>query len=378
MGWRVIALLALVGCGRIAFDPLDDAIEISVHGAHGCALAADGRLWCWGSNHFGQVGEGAPAGPATFTAAPVRVPNVPPFERVDTGEFNTFAVTEAGELWAWGANNNGQLGIGLVTGVEPAPRPVATNVESVAVSQIFTCAKHRDGTASCWGYNACGELGNGASVDHYTPQVVPGLSGITQLGVHDTFACAIDGAGALTCWGAVFAVCGEPVPPARVTLPKVVQVEGGCHLHLCALEEVGRVWCVGENQSGQLGTGTTAAPGMFEQVMFDPSAPRMIEIAVGTFHTCARSADHRVWCWGDNVPGTLGIGDASVMSRSRPQQLPFFDGSIAIDDLEAGCGVSCARSGRDLYCWGDNRLGQQGDGALELRFEPVKISLDLR
>ncbi|HEY5920204.1 MAG TPA: hypothetical protein VIV11_00980 [Kofleriaceae bacterium] len=377
MGRFVIALL-VTGCGRIAFDPLDDVplgdFALTSHGTHTCALFETGELYCWGSNMFGQLGEGAGA----FEPLPRRIPNVPAFDQIALAEYSTFARSRDGQLWAWGGNADAMLGIGTETDIEPPHAIAIADVEQVAASQYFTCARHGDGTVSCWGDNACGHLGDGTFTNQLVPQRVPNLSGVTSIGVHDIMACALTMTGELYCWGAQLeGACPAPLPtPTLMPLPPIGEVEGGCHITLCAVGLDGAVWCRGENDQGQLGNGTMIESDVFVPVDFGASPPQIIDIAVGSYHVCARTVDHRVWCWGDNLYGSLGIADPATRRSMVPLQVPFFDGSIAIDDFDAGCGQICVRSGRDVFCWGLNGRGQLGDGTLDNQFAPVRIDLN--
>ena len=383
MAWRALVVVSVAGCGRLNFDPIDgvglrEVVSFSAHGTHSCAIDNVGDLWCWGSGEYGELGGEM----ITMKPLPRRVPDVPPIARVDLGENVTFAIDRSNRLWAWGHNDLGQLGIGTRSPAEPQPHLIdVAQPQQTAASQYFTCTRTRTGTTSCWGVNDCGELGDGTTTSRELPgPSVMSLAGTRALAVHDIFACAIDDAEQLRCWGSPLDYSYIPSwsTATLVTgLPRIVQLEGGCHLTMCAVDEAGAVWCIGQNTFGQLGNGTTTGSAVFTQVLDVGPTRGAMEIAVGAYHACARTADDHVYCWGNNASGELGTGEPGLMMTATPRELPFFDGSIPIDDLEAGCNHTCVRSGADLYCWGSNAVGSIGDGALENRYAPVRVRMEL-
>jgi alpha-tubulin suppressor-like RCC1 family protein len=360
----------MLGC-RSNFDELE-IVALSAHGSHSCVVTAGGELWCWGSGLEGQLGV---AGIDT-QPRPARVRDVPLLTSIDTGEYTSFARSDHGELWAWGANDWAQLGIGVTSPSVPTPRALPVlDVSDVAAAQYSTCALRTDGTVSCWGDNRCGQLGDGTRTMQAAPILVPGLTGIRSLGVDDFGMCVVDAAGALLCWGSPSDSCTGAVltPTAVPSVPAMTSVEGGCHHTRCAIDVGGGVWCVGEGLKGQLGNGSTMSSSTFVPVA--GLGPAIVEVAVGGYHTCGRTADHHVWCWGDNQFGALGLGSPTPAVAATPLLVSFFDGSIPLEDLEAGCGHTCARGGSDIYCWGMNSHGELGDSSHLDRFAPVRVTI---
>lgn len=387
----MICLLSGAGCGRIGFDqaaPADAAadaadmvadgtlVELTMRGSTGCVRSTDGRVACWGRNAEGQAGNG---GVATKAA-----PGVVPIERVTrvfSGEFSTFALDEDGVVWAWGSNTVGQLGLGEVTEIQTVPRRVAltARVRELAAGQFHACAVSEAGEVWCWGANDCGQLGTGVAGGAANPQPtrVPGLSGIAAVAVHDALSCATSTDGALRCWGAVINAGGacqqqQLVPTAPVGLPVVASVTGGCHMAMCAVDPAGDPWCWGESLAGNLGDGTN-----LDQL--DPvrvsSLQGVREISPGFNTTCARTTD-AVHCWGTNTSGQLGLDPAAIAASVVPVEMPAFHGA-SVDDLEVGCNAVCARTGGEVACWGTNASGELGDPALEDAWVPVTVTVPL-
>jgi alpha-tubulin suppressor-like RCC1 family protein len=143
---------------------------------------------------------------------------------------------------------------------------------------------------------------------------------------------------------------------------------GGCHeaseisagtSHTCAVV-AGEARCWGANDKGQLGRDIPAGGS------FVPGAPTALtgtvsHIAAGAAHTCA-IVDGNVWCWGDNASGQLGNGTVGngALAGATPRQVANFSGAVL---LAAGGGHTCAATASKTYCWGNNNLGQLGDGA---------------
>jgi alpha-tubulin suppressor-like RCC1 family protein len=133
--------------------------SISAGVAHACALDADGAAWCWGANHYGQLGVGT----TYWSFAPIRVVTSLRFLAIATGSDGTCALSTAGEAFCWGSNTLGQLGDGT-TRTRLTPTKVVTDVSFAAIAMGVqeTCALTPDGAAWCWGSNENLKLGKGS------------------------------------------------------------------------------------------------------------------------------------------------------------------------------------------------------------------------
>ncbi len=185
---------------------------------HTCALTVDGQAYCWGSNAFGQVGDGTTTWRLTPTAVATTTGLSPTnVAQLSAGGRHTCAVTDAGRAYCWGARWNGQLGDGTQHTDEglTTPTPVltdsgltATNVASVSAGTHHTCALTTDGAAYCWGRNLRNHLGvddDGLSVLSPTPVITDGtdLTGtnVGSLASGYKYTCAMTTAGRVSCWG---------------------------------------------------------------------------------------------------------------------------------------------------------------------------------
>ncbi len=273
--------------------PLTGVVDIVAGSTHTCALVADGTARCWGYNYWGGLGTGSIA-QSTVPAVVVDPDGTGrPFAgltRLSAGGFHTCAVTDGGTAYCWGWNVAGQLGIGR-SGPGPTTVPSAvvadasgeplTGVTELGAGNVHTCAVLAGGTASCWGQNAYGQLGDGAAPAN-SPVPVAVLDGAT----------------------------GEPVTGiARLR-------DGG--LHSCAVTTDGGARCWGLNESGQLGDGATLDRDVAAAVLTAGGEPfgAVAELAARQYQSCAVTATGVLWCWGVNGDGQLG--DGSVENRTAP------------------------------------------------------------
>ncbi len=137
---------------------------------HTCAIAVDGRLFCWGTNSVGSLGTNAPD--EALETAPVQVGSASDYTEIDVQWFHTCAVRGAGELSCWGRNVEGQLGVGDNSDRSaPARAGMELGFRSVSLGRFHTCAL-RGNDISCWGSNELGELGLGDMLRRNTPTVL--------------------------------------------------------------------------------------------------------------------------------------------------------------------------------------------------------------
>ncbi|MCA9671833.1 MAG: hypothetical protein KC503_39810 [Myxococcales bacterium] len=168
---------------------------------HSCAVD-DGRgLWCWGDVASFALGQVAPAAPL---AQPTRVGSASDWSRVVAGAFHNCALRGAGELWCWGENSHGQVGVGPARpGVLVwQPRRVGSNDDynALALGQSATCAVRRSGELYCWGSNDIGQLGLGDRLDRDSPARVS-LEGWQAIALGRRHTCGVRRGGTLWCWG---------------------------------------------------------------------------------------------------------------------------------------------------------------------------------
>jgi hypothetical protein len=149
--------------------------QVLAGGYHSCGVTSDSRVYCWGHNGYGQLGDGTTTG----RLKPVAVAGGLSFTAVGPGSYHTCGVTTNDRAYCWGWNGSGQLGDGTVTG-RLTPVAVAGNLPIDGVSTSLnlytghTCGLTTDNRAYCWGDNEDGQLGDGTNDDKLTPVAVIG------------------------------------------------------------------------------------------------------------------------------------------------------------------------------------------------------------
>lgn len=350
---------------------------------HTCAVTAAGGVKCWGNNEYGQLGDGT----TTNRNTPVFVAGLATgVTAVSAGGgitgSHTCAVTDAGGVKCWGNNEDGQLGDGsTISSTLPVDVVgLAAGVTAVSAGTDHTCALTDAGGVKCWGSNFLGQLGHGSADDNsLTPVDVSGLtSGVAMVSAGLFHTCALTTDGGVKCWGSnsdgqLGRSGSVSVTPVDVTgLASGVQAIAARGLNTCALTDAGGVKCWGNNADGQLGNGTSGNENnSATPVDVVDLASGIAAIGVGGSHACALSDAGSVKCWGRNVKGQLG--DGTTVQQSTPVAVTNLAGNVAAVGL--GGSHTCAlTAGGDMKCWGENNVGQLGDGTTTDRSEPVDVN----
>jgi alpha-tubulin suppressor-like RCC1 family protein len=293
----------------IIASPVDSATFtklISGGGAHTLALKSDGTVWTWGSNRAGQLGERTTENPLL----PAQVTSISGVEAISGGSDHSVALKKDGTVWSWGDNHFGQLGNGSTATSSSVPVQAAglTDVISISSRAAHTIALKSDGTVWTWGYNYYGQLGDGSTTNSKIPVQVKDSNGAA--------------------FGDVAAIAS-----------------GG--YHSMALKKDGTVWIWGNNESGQIGDGSTTSRSKPIQVK-DSSGivfGDVVAIAAGQFHSIALKKDGTVWRWGHNLAD-------GTFNRTSPFHISGFDGTIAI--ASEGYQIIAIKEGGTLWRWGTN------------------------
>lgn len=246
-----------------ANQPLERIAHITAGEYHTCALTDTGAVYCWGSNTFGQLGDGTDTPHAYATEVPQLTSNV---TGISAGRWHTCVLKNDGTAWCWGSNTYGQVG---VEQVENQLQPTTVNwgsmtvpsLVSVSCGEYFTCVASNSGNAYCFGQNTYGQLGNGKTIHSSRPVTVELTNSVVHIASGSMHACAVFQNGKLFCWGANFVgqlgdgtLDPRTIPVQVLTLVNVQYVEAGVR-HTCAIEN-GKLFCWGGNSNGQIGNNT--------------------------------------------------------------------------------------------------------------------------
>jgi len=367
--------------------------SVTTGGAHTCALTASGAAYCWGRGESGQLGVPSPmsvcptdAGPYPCSKVPVAVGGGLAFVQLAAGGAHTCGLTSDGSPFCWGSNASGQLGAESTPRGAPVPVSTALKFASIDAGAEHTCALTNDGKAYCWGRNDRGQLGDGTTTFRFAPVAVTGdhtFRRIAAGGFSIGHTCAVSSGDEAYCWGdnergqlgigmgPVTAADLTPHPvPARVTGEVAfAAVTAGLGRHSCGLTSAGAAHCWGENSFGALGNGTA----------LHSSTPILVsggfafaQVIAGGFigHTCGLTASGAAHCWGENEVGQ--VGDGSMTDRMEPSAVA---GGLSFTSLDAGFRHTCGRATNGtVYCWGSGGAGQLGINSTSATAAPTKVA----
>jgi alpha-tubulin suppressor-like RCC1 family protein len=311
----------------VAVSGLSGVASLATNGQgyHSCAVKTGGSAWCWGWNAYGQLGNNT----TTSSSVPVAVTGGYLFRQISQGYSHACGVTTSGYVTCWGSNWSGQFGNYTSTSslVPIAPMyPLIAAVEEVQCGASFSCVRGGNQEVACTGDNSSGELGTGntTSTNYWTASSLR--------------------------------------TPA--TLPAGIGL--GAY-HACAVVPVdGSMRCVGDNEFGELGDGTTTD--RYSAVAVSGLAA-VTAIAAGNYFTCALKSDGTVWCWGYNYYGELG--DRTEVSHSTPA--PVYGLSQVVSIAAGETHVCVAKADGTAWCWGQNANGELGDATMTNRAQPAKV-----
>lgn len=349
--------------------------------SHSCAVRPGNFAYCWGFDDYGAIGSGNSASPALV---PLGTLTTQTFGSVAAGA--EFSCGLNGKTpYCWGDNSRGEVGDGTLND-RGVPTAVAGNFSFTQIvgGSEFACGLASSGVANCWGANSMGQLGDGGTGDLNAPTSGAPVAGghvFVSLAAGAFHACGLISSGTAYCWGSNTAgALGQSADSSAHVSPVAIGGQTFSALaagdnFTCGLGTDSNVYCWGSNTYGSLGDGTQTSRSTVSPV--SASGVTFATLTAGANHACAATSGGATYCWGDNFYGQLGTGTSTGSSNSQLLVATAVSGGpFAFTTLAAGFSHTCALTGSGAaYCWGDDEVGQLGNGSTSMSTTPVAVSL---
>ena len=288
--------------------------NVITNGSHTISLREDGKVFTWGDNTYGQLGNGT----VITSDEPVEVtfPEGTIITQIAAGENHNVALDSNGNVWTWGRNNNYQIGNTRENQYTPYKVSNLPKVIKIAAGNNNTMVITENNELYAWGLNAYGDLGLGTYTNKVLPKKVKG--------VHD-----------------------------------IIDISGGKN-HYIVLNRAGEVFATGSNLYGQLGIGNNEI-GKINEFQKVEIKDKIGTIDAGDISNIATTVDGYVYTWGGNTYSTLGTEDKE--NKNVPTKLKDVKN---IRQASTGKTHTILRDGNNnVYVTGTNSNGQLGLGTTE-------------
>jgi len=370
-----------------------DWIQVDVSRNHVCAVKDDATAYCWGWNYIGQLGNDSYV--STNQATEIGIPqysNGVNWKKISVGPSNiegddhSCGLTTSGRIYCWGDNRDGQVGTGASDlwdySLPESEAQGFSNWVDVEVGVEYSCGIQEDLGGNrklwCWGSESGGKLGNGSyTSNQFAPEQESSLRNDWDKVSLGGFSCGITTGEALFCWGQNTYGMGFNDPSVfQVTTPReLISVSDGNVISAsplwreisvgnnsaCAIDENTNLYCWGYN----LQKAETSDVSEIDIPILVSSG--WLKVSVSSYsgdvsHICAIKTDNTLWCFGSNYLD--GLGNPTAIDISKHHNFVQVEPTISDwKNVFVGGANNCAqRSDNSLYCWGDNRFGQLGDG----------------
>ncbi len=346
---------------------------------HNCAIQKNQTIRCWGSNYYGELGN--QQYDLIEYSTPLYDVDLPqgtvPISVTAAQDYSCAILSSStNDAYCWGKGSEGKLGNGdnsdSNTPGDKVILPGGAHPIDISSGDRHSCLVSQDGDAYCWGSNQQGQLGNGTQGGYTsTPRIVEGVDvDFESVAVGNEHSCAITTEGELYCWGAnwdgqlgdgSWENSATPVQVSSSETWKFVVSSGGAR-HTCAISISDELHCWGQNHEGQLGDGTYNNANTPQQVQLQSSETGKVVDAsvVGFGASCALLEDSSTFCWGINARGYLG--DGTWQYSTTPVSVSILEGSEVLE-ISSGREHSCILLASDqIMCWGFGNGGVIGNG----------------
>lgn len=337
------------------------------------ALKHDGTVWAWGLNDQGQLGDGS----TNNSSIPVKAQGLSSVVSISTSGSNAYAIKADGTVWTWG-DGNYDAGFGPNILI-PTQVPGLSDAAAITAGDLPHVLK-KDGTVWTWGSAWSGQLGNGKDRGSDTPVQATGLTGVTQVSASWGSVYALKDDGTVWAWGGPYydfmnhgqlglgsiATANVPMQIAGLTDVSSLDTE---LMSAYAVKTDGTVWSWGYNPYGQLGNGSQSNSNLPAPI---PGLVGVSKVtAVGNGSVFALAENGTVKGWG-SYPRYYGLlGDGTDLGSLIPIDIPALS---AIEAIEHGTNNAFAvRSDGTVWAWGVNSYTDLGIGSASNALTPTQV-----
>ena len=274
---------------------------------------------------------------------------------------NTAIIDQNDRLWMWGNNSEGQIGDGT-TNDRTTPVKIMDDVQEAAIGYKFSAALKTDGSLWTWGYNGVGQLGDGIEKSRLEPKMI--MDDVQTVSVGFNSVAAIKTDGSLWIWGYYdYFHMGEDtmiIPEEPIKIMEDVKSVALIDNTRAVIKTDGSLWIWGENDKGQIGDGTNENRLEPVRIMQDVQ-----EVSLGEGHSAAIKTDGSLWMWGENNTGQLG--DGTRENRLEPVRIMDNAKTVSLGYSHS----AVIKTDGSLWLWGDNLNNQVGVEPRDIDFTEI-------
>ena len=345
-------------------------------------LKSNGEIWSYGYNGYGQLG----TGDTTYKVLPTYT-GINNITQISLGGTHTLALDTEGHVWSWGYNGYGELGNGTTTSStekvqvkSPDGEGVLENIVAISAGNYHSIALDKDGNVYTWGYNGYGQLGLGNTTNTVLPVKVDDVEGIIKIEAGNYTSYVIDNNNHL--WSTGYNYYGELGNGSTSNRSKFTQIQTLENVSDVSASETnstivllsdGTVWGFGNNTNNQLTTVGGATPQQLKGP--DGMLKDITSISVGYYTGYAITSEEKVLAWGLNNYSQLASG--TTETKSTPVYMKEKDGNDFTDSMIVSGGrysAELAKSDGTVWGVGYNGYGNIGDGTTNSKNQITCIS----